>query len=48
MKKKKAANGSVIDLQSHPVWRAAHTDSREFAEAMRRHPSSYQRADIHS
>ncbi|MGV0743402.1 hypothetical protein [Mycolicibacterium sp. XJ870] len=36
-----ATNGTVIDLESHPVWRAARRNSRELAEAMRRHPSSY-------
>lgn len=36
-----AANASVIDLATHPVWRSSLRRSRELAEAMRRHPSSY-------
>ncbi|MGV9798083.1 hypothetical protein ACWDTP_08475 [Mycobacterium sp. NPDC003449] len=30
---------TVIDLESHPVWRSAQRYSREVSEAMRRHPS---------
>ena len=36
-----AAGDCVVDLQSHPVWRAARRNSRELAAAMRRHPASY-------
>ncbi|BBX33322.1 hypothetical protein MMAGJ_26040 [Mycolicibacterium mageritense] len=36
-----AANATVIELATHPVWRASRRYSRELAEAMRRHPSSY-------
>jgi hypothetical protein len=31
---------TVVDLESHPVWRSARRYSRELSEAMRRHPSS--------
>ncbi len=31
--------GTVIFLQSHPVWAAAQRRERERSEAMRRHPS---------
>lgn len=32
-------DGTVIFLQSHPVWAAAQRRERERSEAMRRHPS---------
>lgn len=31
--------GTVVFLQSHPVWAAAQRRERERSEAMRRHPS---------
>lgn len=42
------AEGTVIFLQSHPVWAAAQRRERERAEAMRRHPSfrAHQRAAV--
>jgi hypothetical protein len=33
------SEGTVIFLQSHPVWAAAQRRERERSEAMRRHPS---------
>jgi hypothetical protein len=41
MKQNKAA--TVIDLESRRARRSAQRDSPEFVEAMRRHPSAYQR-----
>jgi hypothetical protein len=34
------SEGTVIFLQSHPLWAAAQRRERERNEAMRRHPSS--------
>lgn len=36
-----ASDSTVIELATHPVWRSSRRNSRELAEAMRRHPSSY-------
>lgn len=36
-----SADATVIELASHPVWRASRRHSLELANAMRRHPSSY-------
>jgi hypothetical protein len=33
------SEGTVIFLQSHPLWAAAQRRERERSEAMRRHPS---------
>ncbi|MCV6973937.1 hypothetical protein [Mycobacterium bourgelatii] len=35
----KSSNSTVIDLQSHPKWIAAHRHDWQRLEAMRRHPS---------
>ncbi|BBX73369.1 hypothetical protein H7H78_04565 [Mycobacterium shinjukuense] len=35
----KASESTVIDLQSHPVWRAAQRRERQLLEDMRRHPA---------
>ncbi|MCV6963111.1 hypothetical protein H7J50_04710 [Mycobacterium intermedium] len=35
----KSSNSTVIDLQSHPKWIAAHRYDRQRLEAMRRHPA---------
>jgi hypothetical protein len=48
MNKNKAAGGSVVDLESRRARRSAQRDSPEFVEAMRRHPSAYQRDELHS
>ncbi len=42
-----AANSTVIELATHPVWCSSQRYSRELAEARRRHPSSY-RAEAES
>ncbi|CAN5779022.1 hypothetical protein BH09ACT7_BH09ACT7_42270 [soil metagenome] len=34
------ADTTVVDLASHPRWRAAQQHSRELSEAMARHPSA--------
>jgi hypothetical protein len=38
-------DATVIDLQSHPAWIAAHRYDREREEAIRRHPSFRARRD---
>lgn len=48
MKKNKTATGSVIDLESRRARRSAQRESAAYIEAMRRHPSAYQRDDLHS
>ncbi|MDY6999338.1 MAG: hypothetical protein SW019_22320 [Actinomycetota bacterium] len=40
----KTAAPAVVDLQSHPSWRAARRRAQELDEAMRRHPSYQCRA----
>ncbi|AFM15975.1 hypothetical protein Mycch_1167 [Mycolicibacterium chubuense NBB4] len=37
---------TVVDLRSHPAWRAAQRRARERDEAMRRHPSYQSRTDV--
>jgi hypothetical protein len=40
MKATNTVDTTVIDLESHPRWRAARQYSRERSEAMARHPSA--------
>jgi hypothetical protein len=40
MKATSTVDTNVVDLQSHPRWRAAPQYSREVSEAMGRHPSA--------
>jgi hypothetical protein len=42
---RQSASTGVVDLQSHPTWRAAHPRAAEMEEAMRRHPSFQSRSE---